>query len=224
MIIFVIILGLTGFIYAYFNGTPWGKVAAKKQMMHSLKEQYQPLHFHVVENVGYNFEDNHYNIGITFRKLPQVKYVFELTPKTERAEYVGFSSQNPRLRAPDPIPYSTSWVNHIKVVNFHNKASNVEKLKNFIKHVKTGIPGQIKIKKYTVEGSPIYYELHYNGKKIKYTYDNSHDSYAGSSKGKHSTTCKNIKIKNTDHGAIYVLNGCSSEIGNTFSLPANNQP
>ncbi|TDK54163.1 DUF4362 domain-containing protein [Bacillus salipaludis] len=61
-----------------------------------------------------------------------------------------------------------------------------------------------------------FYNLDYNGKKIKYTYDDSQDSYGGD--GIKNATCSNLESKNSENGVEYHLSKCSSDVGNPFIL------
>ncbi|MCF8564628.1 hypothetical protein LLE49_07700 [Alicyclobacillus tolerans] len=106
----IIFLAIVGWIYVHFNGTPWGKSSAEQNLLQSLQQEYQPLKYHVVGNVGYNFKDGQYNIAVTFNKVPNVKYVFELNSKSDVVEYVGTDGTN----VPTPVPHSTQWVNSSK--------------------------------------------------------------------------------------------------------------
>ncbi|MCL6586135.1 MAG: DUF4362 domain-containing protein [Anoxybacillus sp.] len=102
------------------------------------------------------------------------------------------------------------------VVNLQGKISNLDKFERFVANVESGKKDKIRITMYTDEGDPIFRNLDYNGEKIQYTYDNSQDAFAGSDKGKQSTTCSKIEKKDIDKGVEYRLSGCSSEVGNTF--------
>lgn len=102
------------------------------------------------------------------------------------------------------------------VVDIHGKISNLDKFDNFIKHIRSGDKDKIRITSYTIEGDPIFYNLSYDGNQIQYNYDNSQDAFGGSDKGVQSTSCSSIEKKDVENGVEYDLNGCSSEVGDTF--------
>jgi hypothetical protein len=100
------------------------------------------------------------------------------------------------------------------IVNVHGKISNLEKFLQFVKNVNNGVKDKVRITSYTTEGDPIFDNLDFNGKNIKYTYDNSQDSF-GRPEIK-SDTCSEIGSTNTVNGVEYHLSKCSSNVGKTF--------
>jgi hypothetical protein len=100
------------------------------------------------------------------------------------------------------------------VVNDHGEIGNLDKFKQFIKNVNNGVKDKIRITSYTTEGDPIFDSLDYNGKEIKYTYDDSQDKYGGS--GIKSATCSDLEKTNNENRVEYYLSKCSSDIGHTF--------
>lgn len=100
-----------------------------------------------------------------------------------------------------------------------DRQTDVEKFNAFITHFENGKSDKVRITMYTTEGDPIFYNLDYDGKKIKYTFDNSKDAFGGKGKGKQSTTCVNLEKKANDRGTAYTLSGCSGDnsgIGESF--------
>lgn len=106
------------------------------------------------------------------------------------------------------------------VVNVHGKMYNLDKWKLFMKNLDLGVPDQVRITQYTVEGDPIFYELVYDGTEvITYTYDNSKDGF-GSDAGRPSTMCRGIELEeNKELGSNYILIGCDNETSSTFWFP-----
>jgi hypothetical protein len=105
------------------------------------------------------------------------------------------------------------------VVNLHGKVSNMEKFIAFVHNFDKGKSDRIRIAMYTTEGDPIFYDLNYNSKEIKYTFDNSKDAFGGTGKGKQSTTCAKLEKKTDDKGTRFTLSGCSgnnSILGESF--------
>ncbi|WP_271754386.1 DUF4362 domain-containing protein [Cohnella sp. JJ-181] len=103
------------------------------------------------------------------------------------------------------------------VVNVHGKLYNLDKWKLFLADLDKGVPSQVRITQYTIEGDPIFYELFYDGAEaITYTYDNARDAF-GSDAGRPSTVCRGIEYEeNNEFGPRYKLTGCDDETGNTF--------
>jgi hypothetical protein len=102
------------------------------------------------------------------------------------------------------------------VVNLHGKIHNLDRFERFASHVENEEEDQIRITSYTDEGDPVFYHLVYDGEKIQYTFDNSQDAFAGSERGKQSTTCSKLEKRDTDRGVEYRLSGCASKVGETF--------
>lgn len=103
------------------------------------------------------------------------------------------------------------------IVNVHGKMYNLDKWKLFLENLDKGVPNQVRITQYTIEGDPIFYELVYDGAEaITYTYDNSRDGF-GSDAGRPSTVCRGIELeKNKELGSHYKLTGCDNETSHTF--------
>jgi hypothetical protein len=110
--------------------------------------------------------------------------------------------------------YPAEAIKNGDIVNDHGEISNLDKFKQFMKNVNNGVKDKIRITSYTTEGDPIFDNLGYDGKKIKYTYDDSQDRYGGS--GIKSATCSDIERTNYENGVEYHLSKCSSDIGHNF--------
>jgi hypothetical protein len=104
------------------------------------------------------------------------------------------------------------------VVNLHGKWSNASKWKQFVNHVKDGTADAVHVTTYTIEGDPIFQDLLFDGEKIAYTFDNTHDAFG--SPFKPVSFCSTIETSKTTEGTEYRLAGCSGgESENpTFSL------
>ncbi|MGO4109091.1 DUF4362 domain-containing protein [Paenibacillus sp. YAF4_2] len=104
------------------------------------------------------------------------------------------------------------------IVNVHGKMYNLDKWKLFLANLDMGMPDQVRITQYTIEGDPIFYELNYDGAEaITYTYDNSMDGF-GSDLGRPSTVCRGIELKESKElGSHYELTGCdNNDTSNSF--------
>ncbi|SFL57798.1 protein of unknown function [Paenibacillus sp. 1_12] len=120
----------------------------------------------------------------------------------------GIESDFPKVTKPYR---SEKAIQNGDVVNVHGTYTNLDKWHQFIESVKANQTGNIRITQYTIEGDPIFYELTYNGKLIKYTFDNSMDAF-GSDLRRPSTTCKGLEKKKREQDLEgYVLTGCDSK-------------
>jgi hypothetical protein len=94
---------------------------------------------------------------------------------------------------------------------------NMEKITQFIKDADQSKDSKLRITSYTKEGDAIISDLHFDGKSIHYSYDDSRDKFGGKTKGKSETTC--VKMDKRDgargnaKGTQYVLTGCMEAIG-----------
>ena len=105
------------------------------------------------------------------------------------------------------------------VVNIFDKLMNIEKWDNFISNVNKKVSDQVRITQYTIEGDPIFYELVYDGDNIKFTYDNSLDSF-GHDLNRPSASCKKFGAKRSEDGQkYYSLTECDNDNGNYFYFP-----
>jgi hypothetical protein len=105
------------------------------------------------------------------------------------------------------------------VVDLHGKVNNAERLEKFYGNISLTIKDKIRITQFTIEGDPLFYDFEYNGKEIKYTYDNSYDKHGKSNK--ETTTCKSLINTKMDNGTQHTLTGCygkNKEIGQNFKF------
>jgi len=80
------------------------------------------------------------------------------------------------LIRPNTYSYDTALKNG-EVVMGASGVANVEKLHVFIENTKRGQAVQIRITAYSKEGSPIIFDLEFDGEIIKCTSDNTRDRY-----------------------------------------------
>lgn len=95
---------------------------------------------------------------------------------------------------------------------------NTEKIIAFISNVDRVRESKLRITSFTDEGDPIISDLHFDGKKIQYSYDSSRDKFGGKSRGKSKTSCERIDKKEVSRegkaeGTQYILTGCRKIIG-----------
>jgi hypothetical protein len=94
---------------------------------------------------------------------------------------------------------------------------NVEKITQFIMDADQSKESKLRITSYTKEGDAIISDLHFDGKSIQYSFDNSRDKFGGKTKGKSEATCmkmdKRDAARGNAKGTQYVLTGCKGAIG-----------
>ncbi|OOE14340.1 DUF4362 domain-containing protein [Fictibacillus arsenicus] len=88
---------------------------------------------------------------------------------------------------------------------------NIERFRDFLANTNAKKKDEIRITSYTMEGDPIFKDLVFDGEKFYYTYDNSHDGYAGQDKGIYKDICSEILMEEPAEPA-FILNGCSKQI------------
>jgi hypothetical protein len=94
---------------------------------------------------------------------------------------------------------------------------NLEKITQFIKNADQSKDSKLRITSYTKEGDAIISDLHFDGKSIQYSFDNSRDKFGGRTKGKSKTTCEKMDkrdvFRGNAEGTQYILTGCKEAIG-----------
>jgi len=94
------------------------------------------------------------------------------------------------------------------VANGVGGVSNLPVFTRFLHNVQDGKRDHCRITSYTDEGDPIFMDLSFDGKVIKYTFDDSNDKFGGSNKGRKTTTCKGISAQQAANGTTYSVTGC----------------
>jgi hypothetical protein len=105
------------------------------------------------------------------------------------------------------------------IVDLHGRVTNAEILDSFIVNIQDKKEDKIRITQYTIEGDPIYYNFTFDGRTIKYKYDNSNDKFG--SRDVRSTICKKFTKSNEGKMIEYKLEECSgenAEVGAHFSF------
>lgn len=106
-----------------------------------------------------------------------------------------------------------------EIVDLHGQVSNAQKLEEFNQNILQNVKDKIRITRFTVEGDPIFYDIQFNGKEIKFRSDRSKDKH-GTGK-RQSTSCESFLTRETRNGIEYSFDGCSGkneDIGNNFKL------
>lgn len=87
---------------------------------------------------------------------------------------------------------------------------NLDRFEQFLNNVSAKKEDTVRVTAYTTEGDPIFKDLHYDGEKIQYSYDNSNDAYGGEDKGVDTDVCTEITTKVNEHGSEeYYVTRCS---------------
>lgn len=98
-----------------------------------------------------------------------------------------------------------------------NGPLNLEKITQFIKDADQSKDSKLRITSYTKEGDAIIHDLHFDGNRFRYSFDNSRDKFGGETKGKSETTCLKLDRRDASRGNAkgtqYVLTGCKEAIG-----------
>lgn len=129
------------------------------------------------------------------------------------------------LSACSSKPYSIETASERgDVVDEHGKVKNADRLDTFYRNTLAKKKDKIRVAHLTTEGDPIFNDLEFNGKEIKYKYDNSEDKFGNPDIRK--TTCK--AFVRSQAGAVmeYKLEGCygaNKEYGNRFVIAVNQE-
>lgn len=96
-------------------------------------------------------------------------------------------------------------------VVYHSEVVNLKRFKQFLINLTNKKEDTLRVTGYTDEGGPIFQDLHFDGNVIQYTYDNSHDEFAGNDKGKEKDVCTEIIDRANEQGEIeFLISGCST--------------
>jgi len=84
------------------------------------------------------------------------------------------------------------------VVNLHGKLLNPDVWARFISNVKAGSEDEVQVVQYTIEGSPIFNNMSFDGETIRNIYDNTHDAYG--TPMKRYAFCNSLEEMKSDRG------------------------
>ncbi|WP_158598381.1 DUF4362 domain-containing protein [Falsibacillus albus] len=97
-------------------------------------------------------------------------------------------------------------------VVYQSKVDNLDRFEQFLINLSDKKKDKIRVTEYTLEGDPIYHDLQFDGKVIRYIYDNSNDEYGGNDKGIKRDLCTGIIKKENEQGYVeFIISGCSNE-------------
>jgi hypothetical protein len=93
-----------------------------------------------------------------------------------------------------------------EVVEAHGGLENIKRLDLFVKNVNSGKKDRVRLTRFTIEGDPIYYDLTYNGSKLKIKEDTREDKFG---QGKVNTfLCKSIQKQESTTSTKYIVEEC----------------
>ncbi|SFB61701.1 protein of unknown function [Cohnella sp. OV330] len=110
------------------------------------------------------------------------------------------------------------------VVDEHGEVKNAERLDTFYRNTLAKKKDKVRVTQLTTEGDPIFNDLEFNGKEIKYKYDNSEDKFGKPNIRK--TTCKALVRSQAGAAMQYKLEGCygaNKEYGNRFMIAVDQE-
>ena len=98
------------------------------------------------------------------------------------------------------------------IVYQQSKVANLTRFEQFLTNLSNKKEDTIRVTSYTHEGDPIFQDLQFNGKVLKYTHDNSNDAYAGNDKGIEKDVCTEIIKKENEQGQVdFFVSGCAKQ-------------
>lgn len=97
------------------------------------------------------------------------------------------------------------------VVDPGGKVTNLSAFTTFLDNWKHHKSGTVQVTSYTTEGDPVIVYLSFDGKILRYTFDDSQDKFGGQNKGRKTTTCVAISARYVLNGTMYVVSGCQDK-------------
>jgi hypothetical protein len=97
-------------------------------------------------------------------------------------------------------------VGKVDVLNTHGGIEGIEKMQRFYEDMKSGVPSDLRIVFYTIEGDPIVKDLNYNGKSLEVKYDTTRDAYG--SGGIHTINCGKLVEELNPTNTSYIATDC----------------
>lgn len=98
---------------------------------------------------------------------------------------------------------------NVGVLNSHNRIEGLENMTNFYENIKNGVPSELRIVHYTIEGDPIVTDLNYNGELLEVIDDTTRDKY-GSGAIRHNNCSKLIEEVNLTN-TTYIAVDCAND-------------
>lgn len=106
---------------------------------------------------------------------------------------------------------SSPNLKNVDVINTHGSIEGSEKMFGFYDNVQKGIPADLRIVHYTIEGDPIVTDLSYDGEYLKVKYDSTRDEFGSGTItiGKCGNLIEEINPTNTTYIAVDCSDGLS---------------
>jgi hypothetical protein len=94
------------------------------------------------------------------------------------------------------------------VVGPGGRVTNLFVFTRFLRDVNHHKLAAVQIVNYTTEGDPILISLSFDGRTIRYTFDNSQDRFGGQHKRRKTATCLGVSDRTSANGTMYFVVGC----------------
>ena len=96
------------------------------------------------------------------------------------------------------------------VVTRPDRVENLARFETFLENISNKKEDKIRVTGYTHEGEPIFEDLHYDGKELHYSHDNTNDKHSGDNKGIEKDVCTDILKKENEQGKVaFYVSGCA---------------
>ncbi|MCT8140300.1 DUF4362 domain-containing protein [Anaerobacillus sp. CMMVII] len=96
---------------------------------------------------------------------------------------------------------------NVDVLNSHGSIEGLERMSSFYENVKNGVPSDLRIVHYTIEGAPIVTDVSYNGEFLEVKDDTTRDTYGSGAIT--SKNCKNLIEEVNPTNTSYIAVDCT---------------
>ncbi|MBS8263716.1 DUF4362 domain-containing protein [Mesobacillus boroniphilus] len=112
-------------------------------------------------------------------------------------------SQSTSKENPQP---NVKGVEDVDVLNTHGSIDGIERMQRFYEDMKSGLPSDLRIVFYTIEGDPIVKDLKFNGESLEVKNDTTRDAYG--SGGIQTITCGQLIEEVNPTNTSYIATEC----------------
>lgn len=105
-------------------------------------------------------------------------------------------------------PY-VKGVENVDVLDSHGSIEGIERMRGFYEDVQKGVPTELRLVRYTIEGDPIISDLTYDGKLLEVKYDTTHDAYGSGTIT--TTSCSNLIEEVNPTNTSYIAVDCNND-------------
>lgn len=93
-----------------------------------------------------------------------------------------------------------------EVQEIHGMLENIERLNLFVENVQNKVKDRVRLTRYTIEGDPIFHDLHYDGTQLTVKYDTKEDKFG---QGEVKTyVCSSIQKQESNTETKFILEEC----------------